>query len=214
MNENARVRGMESLDDLEQYYNKLLEMANSGEPSGIMNPDRLHNAVAMRAIFETAKKSVSMYCGEFSLFRKNFGDILRGELGSIEKTERDKMIACLVGRLNDSLKTFLEEKGSRLEVIIENYDFKLEDEPVYEVLKPYIKCGRVMFYELSNDSNQTKYIDHIGHFTFADCEMYRREQDQKEHKAYVCFNNKEWTMKLAYRYEFLKEFVFPIQFTA
>jgi hypothetical protein len=205
--ESVDSKKLITLEGLESYYNKLSGLATSGSAEREENPDRLHNAVVMRTIFENAK-NVKMYCGGFSLFRDSFRESIEaGEIASnTKKTEISKF---LVDGLRNSLINFLE-RGGRLEVTMQNYDFKLEDESIYEALKKYIK-SQVNFYKLSGNSESVAYIKH---FTCADNKMYRRERDEISREAFVCFNNPEGAIKLSFRYEILKRFVSKVEFSA
>lgn len=160
-------------EELKSYYNDLKQNSNNGDL--FYNADRAHNALVMSCILDFSNE-VKMYCGEFSLFRENFKEIVDNDLTTEQKEDFSPMSI-----LYTSLQTFLEA-GKKIFIIIEKNDKCLSDEPVFQkIIKPYI--SKNIFFYLIDSKYKANY-----HFTVGDDRRYRRETGPESHSA-ICSRN-------------------------
>ncbi|MDH6306694.1 hypothetical protein M2459_003634 [Parabacteroides sp. PF5-5] len=185
----------QKLQKLKNYYRDISQLAKDKSPNRFQNDDRAHNAVVMQVIFEQAT-TVKMYCGEFSIFRKEFK----------KKVEKDYDVEggdCPMNNLYKRLESFLKKEDTSLEVIVENPDiFFWQDLYSLEKIRPFVGLGKIKFYTFKDDFSN---FNNTYHFTVGDDRMYRRESDEVTHNAICCFNNPEGAKILKTRFEQLKE---------
>ncbi|CAK7041758.1 MAG: hypothetical protein PEPC_01781 [Peptostreptococcus russellii] len=157
-------------EELKSYYNDLKQNSNKGDL--FYNTDRVHNSLVMSNILDESKE-VKMYCGEFSLFRKEFKKKV-DDVFTLEQLHEFSPIEILY----QSLKKYLLE-GKNIYVIIEDNADTLSNEPVFQnIIKPYI--SKNIFFYLIDSNYKATY-----HFTVGDKDKYRRETGLESHSA-IC----------------------------
>ena len=191
---------------LKEYYEMLTQKARTKDAERFANADRAHNVVVMRVMLENAK-SIKMYCGELSIFRKEFADKVNDSIEWDDELVND---FDLMKGLYSALALFLE-KGNTFEAIIENPS-DLEKEDIYKyILKKYIDKGQVYLYTFQNNYEKTP---NAFHFLLGNDHMYRRENNHYERSAICCFNSETGTEILSWQYDAYKQHIIPISLAA
>lgn len=206
---------MEEKKFLEGYYQKLNTALESSDASFIFNKDRSHNATIMRFMFDKSNE-VCMYCGSMSVFRKGFYEKIENESGSAEKdkkqeytAEERKMMAKEAKEgITTSLKSFFDKKGSKLSVIMENFEEGFLDDLIDENLfKENVAKGQLLLYSL-NDGFTFK--SKLSHFSSSDQKIVRLEQDKEEHSAVCIINDNEMSESSNSMFDMLVKAATPV----
>lgn len=182
-------------EELKSYYNDLKQ--NSNKEDLFYNADRAHNALVMSNILDVSKE-VKMYCGEFSLFRKDFKDKVDKEF-TLEQVEEFSPIRILY----QSLSNYLLEK-KRIYVIIEDKADSLSNEPVFQnIIKPYI--SKNIFFYLIDSNYKATY-----HFSVGDKDKYRRELGSESHSAICSMKDSSTAKIMLSQYDILLNYSTPL----
>lgn len=164
--------------EIQAYYASLYEAFRSQKESNKFNKDRSHNATVFRFMLDHSK-IIKMYCGELSIFRGNF---FRHVIKNAQTGEGEK----IMGAMNESLRTFLLKKDTRLIIVIENYNPKLLDDIVEQNFITAIRNGKVELRKLNENLSFKKILNH---FTVTDSKIIRAEQSKEEHSAICTMNS-------------------------
>jgi len=173
---------MEEKKFLEAYYNKLNEALETSEASFIFNRDRSHNSTIMRFMFDKSHE-VYMFCGSMSVFRTGFYEKIETD----EKNNNAKEVANEAKKsLVDSMRKFFAKEGTKLFIILEDYNPALLNDIIdVELFKDNFSKGNLMLYKLDESFTFKK---KLSHFSSSDIKIVRLEQDKEEHSA-VCIVN-------------------------
>ena len=107
---------MPTLEELQAYYEELIEALNSDTPSYHFNSDRTHNAIVMRFMLDTSS-NINMYCGEMSVFRKNFFKHIE------ENNDNNQDYASSIKNfLIESFHNFMQKEGVSMNIIFESFE--------------------------------------------------------------------------------------------
>lgn len=159
--------------ELQRYYDKLQSYYQSGELRSLQNEDRSHNATILCFIMNTAKE-VNMYCGEMSIFRKNFYSYV------------DDIGFALKNDVVDALNMFIERPDVKLNIIVENYsDNFLADVISQEAFSRGIDSKKIFIRKLNKNSVVTEGLTHC---VYTDTRCVRIEYDIKQHSAMFLTN--------------------------
>lgn len=166
---------MMTTNNIQEYYDALVQATKAQESYYCYNKDREHNAAILSAMFETSSE-IRMYCGSMSIFRKSFWDRF-GENANIMKT--------FEANLND----FSNKKGNVLEIVVENYPKGGFQDLVFEKTLRKMFIGKKL--KLFKLGDNVAFKEEIPHFSIATPCFVRVEQDKELHTALCAINNQE-----------------------
>lgn len=170
---------MITYQEIQAYYDSLNDAFRSQQESNKFNNDRSHNATVLRFMLDHSQ-TIKMYCGELSVFRKDFFDhvVKNAELHEGEK---------IMEAMNQSLRNFLSKTNTHLTIVVENYTSGILDDIVEQDFVTAVKSGKVELRKLGDDLTFKKVLNH---FTVTDSKIIRAEQSKEEHSA-VCTMNSD-----------------------
>lgn len=158
--------------ELQTYYEELSNAYDHNQWYYTMNSDRRHNAIIMLVMLEKADK-IRMYCGEMSVFRKDFyQEIYKSYPQSAQE---------LMDRMSKALEKFLNRENSHIDIILENFSPELLDDLIVPKRLFMSRLGLDLYF-LPDSIGNKKEIPHIA-YTDDDRKMVRIETDKKTHEA-------------------------------
>lgn len=163
------------LEDLNRYYDQLVEHLDKNQLFSISNSDRAHNSTVMRFMFDECP-DINMFCGEMSVFRSNFYNHINNLNNSDLGTQLKEQLA-------KSIRDFMYSPDKKLRIIIANYDRRqFSDLISKQAFEDGLTNGNVEFYSLDG-----RYIlkDSLKHCTYSNIGVVRLEEDQENHKG-IC----------------------------
>lgn len=166
------------LEDLNRYYDQLVEHLGKNLLFSISNSDRAHNSTVMRFMFDKCP-DINMFCGEMSVFRSNF-------YNHINNLNNNELGSQLKGQLSESIRKFMSSPDRILRIIIANYERRQFSDLISEQsFKDGFAKGNVKFYSLDG-----RYIlkDSLKHCTYSNIGVVRLEEDQESHKGICSIN--------------------------
>lgn len=166
------------LEDLNRYYDQLVEHLGKNQLFSISNSDRAHNSTVMRFMFDNCP-DINMFCGEMSVFRSNF-------YNHINNLNNNDLGTQLKGQLSESIRKFISSPDRTLRIIIANYERRQFSDLISEQsFKEGFAKGKVEFYSLDG-----RYIlkDSLKHCTYSNIGVVRLEEDQESHKGICSIN--------------------------
>lgn len=185
-NDNIKVLDIdgskESTDDMLKYKQQIIDALDNPANNRnrvFENDDRSKNAMIMAAMFERCDEII-MYCGEMSIFRKDFYNHINHDYAG-KGDEAEKAV-------KDAFESFVDNKKNRLSIILENYEQTYLD----DIISPKFK-------ESSNDNVNILKVnkDHLvtsilSHTTIGKKDdkviIRRRETNRKAHSARCTVN--------------------------
>lgn len=166
-----------TIDELNVYYKKLEKKFNSMNPDFELNEDRTHNTTIVRFMLDKSNK-INMYCGEMSVFRKNFYDYINSQNVGLGDELKDKII--------DSLNHFLSRDNTELNIYLENFDdeyFKdIVDAPIFQ---EGMETKKIKIYKLDSKMILKEGLSHVS---YTDTNIVRMERNKKSHEAICAVN--------------------------
>lgn len=167
--------------ELQEYYLKLKSNFEEKTTYSVQNKDRSHNALIMAFMLEVSK-SVNMYCGELSVFRNSFYDVLpipadieTDMADEFKKEVRDFVAGCL--------SDFLKEDERRLNIIVRNFKPEFLDDLISnDDFRKALASKRI---NISKIDDNLVAADAITHFAYTDTNIMRIERNKKERSA-IC----------------------------
>ena len=192
-----------SVNELIEYEGKIDSLIKKASPRLIFNESAVHATLITTGFLNNAS-SINMYCGEFSIFRKDFKDEISEEL----KKMKENNIVDNSEHKNfdpyqksiDALEKFFAVRKGQMNVITQKDITKLIYEPVWNnFLWRFHKNKQLVFYKYFNEKLE------LFHFTVADNKMYRQESDAKNRTAFACFNDEESSSLLNTSFAILKK---------
>lgn len=164
---------------MDRYAQAVAELATNKKSNLMHNEGNEHALIIFSNIFKTAEKYVK---------------IVAKDLLNYEVANRCDYI--------DSLKGFLSRKGTRLEILLSNFDrTAARQTPLFSMLaeSAAYKENRISIKSLGGRTFHTKEGDEI-HFCIADDRMFRLETDVKARKALCNFNDVDQVRELNDKY--------------
>lgn len=165
-------------EDIQAYYASLEAAFKSKQESNKFNNDRSHNATVFRFMLDNSK-TIKMYCGELSVFRKGFFEYV---VQNAEENDGKKIMDAMY----QSLRNFLSEEGTHLTIVVENYTPDLLCDIVEKEFVTAMENGKVELRKLGEDLTFKKVLNH---FTVTDSKIIRAEQSKEEHSAICTMNS-------------------------
>ena len=183
------------MEQLTSYYNDLVNAYDSKEVVYYDNSDRCHNAMILRLMLEKGSH-IKMFCGEMSIFRNEFYDIIdnnRSNIGSKIKSI-----------IQNSLSSFISRDNTIVEIILEkdNADF------LKDLILPFDKLKDKFLISYLPDSIENK--AQILHFSIADDGKITRIESNKEDHTAICRIGKCDDNTAQRNFEQLKSFAIPV----
>lgn len=174
------------IEDLRRYYDSLCEKLKNGTPDIVLNDDRAHNSVIERFMLDSSK-TVCMYCGEMSVFRKRFYAHIDSSIAENETEENGKTLGTILkDDVVTSLRLFMDKPDARLHIFFEKYDAAyLEDLIDRSLFLEGISIGKINLYKL-DDNLFLK--DGVVHTSFTDTHIIRIERNPLTHEAICAIN--------------------------
>lgn len=160
------------MNEIDEYYNRLLQAYDNNEVLYCDNTDRLHNAAIMRLMLEKGSE-ILMYCGEMSIFRDAFYEEIAKK--SAEESEKWKKI------ITSALKSYLSSKSKSLEIVMENYNVDILND--FLLSKEEIPNLPITIYQLPESIGNKSDIQHFS--LTSDEKIVRLETAKKDHTA-IC----------------------------
>ena len=193
---------MPTLEELQAYYEELIEALNSDTPSYHFNSDRTHNAIVMRFMLDTSS-NINMYCGEMSVFRKNFFKHIE------ENNDNNQDYASSIKNfLIESFHNFMQKEGVSMNIIFESFENEyLKDIIFSEDFLIGISEKKINLYKLSDDF---AFKNDLYHFTYTDKGVVRFEQDKLQHSAICTINEPSYYESISRNFALLKKIARPI----
>lgn len=163
--------------ELQRYYTTLVRNYNSRVCLSVANSDRAHNATIIRFMLDTSQ-NINMFCGEMSVFRKNFyTHIGRNHIGLGQKVKDD---------LVKSLQSFVERGTGKLNIVLEKFSYSMFKDLISQnVFRTGVQSGVISFRVLNR---RAILAAGLSHCTFTDKGIVRMEVDQDSHSA-ICSVN-------------------------
>lgn len=165
-----------NVNDVEEYYNELVEKYEKSAPDFALNSDRIHNSTIMRFMLDKSN-IVNMFCGEMSVFRKPFYDKIFASKGSTDEELREHLQKELI----KSLTSFIERNATKLNIYIENFN---QSDINKELISKEIANDKIQLYKIDKDLILNKDLSHISH---TDSNIVRMETPQS-HEAICSIN--------------------------
>lgn len=157
------------------FYSKIKNELDRGEPSSELNSDRLHNAAIMKLMLDNGGH-IQMFCGCLSVFRPQFYE----KLAMYHQADTAEYIKVEISK---SLSKFLSSKENKLEVIMESEDKNILSDMIIDKssLTDAIKRRSL---SLSILNSNFLWGNSLNHFTFcAKNNMIRLEEDKIAHSG-------------------------------
>lgn len=197
---------MPTIEELEAYYKELIEALSSDMPSYHFNSDRTYNAIVMRFMLDTSS-NVNMYCGEMSVFRKNFYKHIA------EKNDNNQDYAKNIKNLLiESFHNFMQKEDVSMNIIFESYeDDYLKDLIFLDDFLIGVSEKKIHLYKLSDDF---AYKNDLYHFTYTDKRIVRFEQDKLQHSAICTINELAYFESISRNFDLLKKIAIPLTINA
>ena len=193
---------MPTLEELQAYYEELIDALNSDTPSYHFTSDRTHNAIVMRFMLDTSS-NINMYCGEMSVFRKNFFKHIE------ENNDNNQDYASSIKNfLIKSFHNFMQKEGVSMNIIFESFENDyLKDLIFLEDFLIGISEKKINLYKLSDDF---AFKNDLYHFTYTDKGIVRFEQDKLQHSAICTINEPSYYESISRNFALLKKIARPI----
>ena len=172
-----------NINDVEEYYNELVEKYEKSAPDFALNSDRVHNSTIMRFMLDKSN-IVNMYCGEMSVFRKSFYD----KILASNNCENDDLREHLKNKLTESLKSFIKRDATELNIYIENFN---QSDIKKELISKEITNDKIKLYKIDKDLILSKDLSHIS---CTDSNIVRMETPQS-HEAICSINTPDSIIK-------------------
>lgn len=167
-------------EDLDIYYDALVDALNSGEIRGMSNADRAHNTTILRFMLDYAR-TINMFCGEMSVFRAKFYEHINNNsnCNTLGDTLKEKLVS--------SLKAFIASPENKsLCIILENYDPEYFTDLIdRNIFREGISSGRIKLMKLNGDAILRS---SLSHFTVTDNGIVRMEEDKETHRGLCTVN--------------------------
>ena len=160
------------MNEIDEYYNRLLQAYNNDDILYCDNTDRLHNAAIMRLMLEKGSE-IMMYCGEMSIFRDVFYNEIAKDLP--EEAEIWKKY------IKDALTAYLSCGTKKLEIVMENYNPDILND--FLLSKDEIANLPISIYQLPESIGNKSDIQHFS--LTSDEKIVRLETAKKDHTA-IC----------------------------
>lgn len=168
---------MLTIKDLDNYYFELKQILDSGKPAIKPNRDRAHNSTVQSLMLDTSKV-IRMYCGQLSVLRSEFYNVISKESPELSENLKSKII--------NSFTEFLNKEDSSLTIIFENFDNKYFDDLIIKnQFTNGLEKGKIHLYKLMDDLDIKR---SVNHFSLSDNSIVRFEQD-KEQRSAICMLN-------------------------
>lgn len=166
----------------QDYYDSLKAQLEGGEPVTESNHDRIHNAAIMKLMLDKGGK-ISMFCGEMSVFRKDFYDCIAKE-SSVTEAEEIK------SDLANSLLSFLADGDNKLDVLLERkVDGLLDDMIISKADVENALKRETLDIKRLRDDFLCK--EQLSHFCSSSSKMVRVEDNKTTHEGIFVGNDAE-----------------------
>mgnify|MGYP006981672742 CR=1 FL=1 len=189
--DRTEINNRYPIKELVEYKEHIESLASAKENSKgsdevVFNDSVIHASLIMACILKNSR-TINMFCGKFSVFRKAFEDKINTMLNDEFYDDiREKEIFKSFHPYQDSigeLKNFLQ-RGGQLTVILEENPLELQEEPIWNDVCQYV--GRNLIFYKRNDN-----LGKLPHFAIGDDRYYRLENNQIERTALCAFDDKE-----------------------
>ena len=175
---------MANYKQMEEYYQKLKSAFDSKKVFDYYNQDRAHNATVFRLMLDESE-NIFMYCGELSLLRIPFYDLVVG--GDKDKNNTEPIMTSMY----ESLSKFFKKSNSHICVILENKQ-DIDNFKDTNLVRSALDNKQLEIYYLGNDLTTR---NDLNHFTVTDSEIVRVEQDKEQHSAICTLNDEEYYLQ-------------------
>lgn len=172
-----------NIEEVEIYYNELVEKKENNAPDFALNNDRVHNSTILRFMLDESS-IVNMYCGEMSVLRKPFYE----KIYATEGCEDNELREFLMNKLIESLKSFIERDKTELNIYIENFN-QLDINK--ELISEEIVSNKIKLHRINKELILNKDISHIS---YTDSNIVRMETPQS-HEAICSINTPDDIMR-------------------
>lgn len=202
--------------ELLQYDEDLNVAVEDGSSDVFYNDSILHAFIIMKHLLKKAQKEeqkqIRIFCGNFSLFRDETKRKIQKEkngysLDKLTDKEIEKWHGWdLFGELQNELRTFLNQEGAKLHLIMMRGISSLRDNEVWEILKTGIDNNKLFIYSLDAGLK----IDHFA----VTSDAYRVENSDLYKKATCCFGDRKGADILNSNFDILLRYsskVYPIE---
>lgn len=172
-------------EELQSYYEALLQKLESGESEFVLNSDRAHNAIIERFMLDTSSE-IKMYCGEMSVFREGFYAHIDKATGNTADNIGETIGEILRRELSESLCQFIDKDNSSIDIFFERYDTSM----MMDLIAPSlfikgIRLGKIRLYKLK-DNLFLK--NGVVHTSWTDNNIIRIERNPITHEAICAIN--------------------------
>lgn len=175
-----------TIQELNKYYEELNEYFKKGELHAVPNSDSAHDSTIMRFMLDKSE-SLSIYCGEMSVFRNLFYKEIEDHQMLNEESTMD-----LKEQIQISLRKFLSRSNSRINLIVKTFKKTFIDDVIEtKIFKNGIKNGQIKIFEIKD---KRVAVDAVPHFSFTEKKIVRMEQNM-EQRSGLCAVNIPDTLK-------------------
>lgn len=170
------------------------------------NDSYVHAAMVVEAIIRHAIKEqlqVKMYCGEFSIFRDKYREIIRKLKDRIRPIGDSTEMILTWQQFNpydDLVKTlseYLQLENSHFQLLVEKDITDIKNEYVWGIVSQSVQSGRL---KISSITEKTG----VSHFIVAG-NAYRKESSDKMKTAICCLDDEETATVLNDNFKTLKQ---------
>lgn len=190
---NSEVRTEKIKNDYTSFYNDIINKIDDNEQSVVTNPDGGHNSLVYSAMFEKSQV-VNMVCGKMSALRTSLYHQLEKEYvdSGISDDDAKSITGFLVGRLNESLESFLDREGSELNIFVVDFDkTQLKDFCCKEAIENGVRNKKINIYPVPKTYFGR---DMLIHVTMGDKRIVRMEMNKEKRSAQVIIYPEESTV--------------------
>lgn len=138
------------------------------------NSDHAHNAMVMKLMLEKSD-SISMYCGEMSVFRKKFYDIIRQK-----DAETGNKIETLMAQ---ALEAFCSKEKAEIKIILPHFDSSYLNDLIVDK-NDFLRVAQIAALPTIPDAGFQESVRQLNHFSFThDRRISRIEIEEDKHAA-------------------------------